>query len=210
VSFLDCCPAPRCRADPPSSESRPSSRAGRFAGAATVVTARAPLPCSCVVPWFDVCRRAPICRWHPHAEHATVEPRPYLSLARSRGSTNPRRAHSPAYHPPVSVPCRAHVVGVVPSPRLCRRRFACTHHHRAEALFFLVEPVHAHSRAREAVRRHLCLTSAAGPFLVVPLSLFPCLVYAISFVSPPWPRRRCSARTRTQATEGPSPCFTYL
>jgi hypothetical protein len=52
VPFLDRCPAPRRRADPPSSESWPSSRAGRFAGAATVVAARAPLPCSGVVPLF--------------------------------------------------------------------------------------------------------------------------------------------------------------
>jgi hypothetical protein len=37
-------------ADPSSLESQPSSRAGRFAGAAAVVTARARLPCSCVVP----------------------------------------------------------------------------------------------------------------------------------------------------------------
>jgi hypothetical protein len=125
-------------------------------------------------------------------------------------STDPRHAHVPAGHLPVSVPCRAHVVGVVPSPWLCRRRFARTHHHRAEALFFLVEPVHAHSRAREVVRRRMCLTNTAGPFLTVPLYLFPCLVHAVSSVSPPWPRRRCSACTRTHTTEVPSPCFTYL
>jgi hypothetical protein len=88
VPFFDRCPAPRHCADPSSLESRPSSRAGRFAGAAVVMAARAPLPCSCVVPLFDVCRRAPVCRQHPHAEHATVEPRPCLSLARSRVSTN--------------------------------------------------------------------------------------------------------------------------
>jgi hypothetical protein len=81
---------------------------------------------------------------------------------------------------------------------------------RTCALLFLVEPVHEHSRAREVVRRCTCLTNAAGPFSAVPLSSFPCLVHAISSVSPPWPRRRCSACTRTQATEGPSPCFTYL
>jgi hypothetical protein len=52
VPFLDRCPAPRRRADPPSSESRPSSRAGRFAGAATVVAVRAALPCDCAVPLF--------------------------------------------------------------------------------------------------------------------------------------------------------------
>jgi hypothetical protein len=52
VLILDCCPAPRRRADPPSPESRPSSRAGRFAGVAAVVAARAPLPCDRVVPLF--------------------------------------------------------------------------------------------------------------------------------------------------------------
>jgi hypothetical protein len=140
VLFLDRCPAPRRRADPPSLESQPSSRASRFAGAADVVAARAPLPCSGVVPCFDESRRASVCRRHPHAERATVEPRPCLSLAMSRVSTNP---------------CRALVVGVVPSPWLCRRHFAHTHHHRAEALFFLAEPVHAHSRTREVVRRRM-------------------------------------------------------
>jgi hypothetical protein len=48
----DHCPAPRRRADPPSLERRPSSRAGRFAGAIAIVVARAPLPCNCVVPLF--------------------------------------------------------------------------------------------------------------------------------------------------------------
>jgi hypothetical protein len=46
----DHCPASRRHADPPSLESRSSSRAGRFAGAAAVVAARAPLPCNRVVP----------------------------------------------------------------------------------------------------------------------------------------------------------------
>jgi hypothetical protein len=40
------------RADPPSSKSRPSSRAGRFAGAAAVIAVRAPLPCDRAVPLF--------------------------------------------------------------------------------------------------------------------------------------------------------------
>jgi hypothetical protein len=88
VPYFDRCPAPRHRADPSSLDSQPSSQAGRFAGAAAVIAARAPLPCSCVVPLFDVCRRAPVCHRHPHAEHATVELRPYLSLARSCVSTN--------------------------------------------------------------------------------------------------------------------------
>jgi hypothetical protein len=35
-------------------------------------------------------------------------------------------------------------------------------------------------------------------------------VHAINFVSLPWPRRRCSAHTRTHTTEVSSPCFTYL
>jgi hypothetical protein len=52
VPFLDRCPAPRRRVDPPSPESRPSSRAGRFAGVAAVIAARAPLPCNRVVPLF--------------------------------------------------------------------------------------------------------------------------------------------------------------
>jgi hypothetical protein len=85
-------------------------------------------------------RRVPARRRHPHTEHATVERRPCLSLAWSRVSTNP---------------CLAHVVGVVPSPWLCRRPFTRTHQHRIEALFFLVELVHAHSRTREVVRRRM-------------------------------------------------------
>jgi hypothetical protein len=183
------------------------------------------------------------------------------------------RVHFPACRRPVYVPCRAHVVGVVPSPRLCRRPFT---QHRVEALFFLAEPVYTHSRTREVVRRHMSPSNAAGPSLAVALfmslvvhmlsalchrhgcaadllpnigsrpcsswpnlctrthaharsfagicpqatppgrsssfslSLFPCLVQAINFVSLPWPSRRRSARTHTHATEGPSPCFTYL
>jgi hypothetical protein len=49
--------------------------------------------------------------------------------------------------------CRVHIVGIMPSPRLCRRRVARTHHHRAEVLSFLAKPVHAHSHTREVVRR---------------------------------------------------------
>jgi hypothetical protein len=189
------CPAPRRRADPPSLESRPSSRVGRFAGAAAVIAARAPLPCSCVVPLFGVCRRAPVCRWHPQAEHATVEPRPCLSLAWSRVSTNP---------------CRAHVVGVVPSPRLCRRHFTRTHQHRVEALFFLVEPcmrTHTHARSFTGVCPQPTPPGRSSPFS---LSLFPCLVHAINFVSLPWPSRRRSARTRTPQPRDRAPCFTCL
>jgi hypothetical protein len=47
VLILDCCPAPRRRADPPSPESRPSSRASRFAGAAAYRNVRAPCFASC-------------------------------------------------------------------------------------------------------------------------------------------------------------------
>jgi hypothetical protein len=68
-------------------------------------------------------------------------------------STDLCRVHFPACRHPVYVPCRAHVVGVVPSPRLCHRPFTRTHQHRVEALSFLAEPVHAHSRTREVVRR---------------------------------------------------------
>jgi hypothetical protein len=74
------------------------------------------------------------------------------------------RVHFPACRRPVYVPCRAHVVGVVPSPRLCRRPFT---QHRVEALFFLAEPVYAHSHTREVVRRHMSPSNAAGPFLVL-------------------------------------------
>jgi hypothetical protein len=49
VPFLDRCPAPRRRADPP----WPSSRAGRFAGAAAIVAAHAPLPCDRAVPLYQ-------------------------------------------------------------------------------------------------------------------------------------------------------------
>jgi hypothetical protein len=92
-----------------------------------------------------------------------------------------------------------------PLPSACRRRCAVTmaappmtclqHHHQAKTLLLLAKPVHAHSRAREVVRRRMSPTNAAGPFLVVPPFFVPCLVYAIGFVSPLWPRRRCSART---------------
>jgi hypothetical protein len=120
-------------------------------------------------------------------------------------STDLCRVHFPACRHPVYVPCRAHVVGVVPSPRLCHRPFTRTHQHRVEALSFLAEPVHARSCTLEVVRRRMSPTNAAGPFLAVSLSLFPCLVRAINFVSLPWPSRRRSARTHTHATEGSSP-----
>jgi hypothetical protein len=77
------------------------------------------------------------------------------------------RVHFPARRRPVYVPGCAHVVGVVPSPRRCRRPFTRTHQHWVEALSFQAEPVHAHSRTREVVRRHMSPSSAAGPFLVV-------------------------------------------
>jgi hypothetical protein len=82
-------------------------------------------------------------------------------------STDLCRVHFPACRHPVYVPCRAHVVGVVPSPRLCRRPFTRTHQHRVEALSFLAEPMHAHSRTGEVVRRRMSPTNAAGPFLVI-------------------------------------------
>jgi hypothetical protein len=135
-------------------------------------------------------RRVPARRRHPHTEHATIERRPCLYLAWSHVSTNP---------------CRADVVGVVPSPRLCRRPFTRTHKHRIEALFFLAEPVHGHSRTREVVRRRMSPTNTAGLFLTVFRFSVPLPVHAINFVSLPWPSRRRSTRTHTHATEGPSP-----
>jgi hypothetical protein len=182
----DCCPASRRRADPPSLESRSSSRAGHL---------QVPLPTAtrALLAWHRVdlvptsARRVPARCRHPHTEHATVERRPFLSLAWSRVSTNP---------------CCAHVVGVVPSPRLCRRPFTRTHQHRVEALSFLAEPVHAHSRTRDVVRRRMSPTNAAGPFL------------AVFLFSVPLPSARhpfCVAAMAapsafgTHTTEGPSP-----
>jgi hypothetical protein len=165
--FDDRCPAPRRRAEPPSLESRPSSRAGRLQ--VPLPTATRTLPCLAMVSYLCSDERTPSparCR-HPHAEHTTVEQRPCLSWARSRVSTDLCRVHFPACCHPVYVPCRAHVVGVVPSPQLCRRPFTRTHQHRIEALFFLAEPVHAHSRTREVVRWRMSPTNAAGPFLAV-------------------------------------------
>jgi hypothetical protein len=52
VTFLDRCPAPRRCANPQSLESRPSSQAGRFAGAAAIVAERAPLPCDRAIPLY--------------------------------------------------------------------------------------------------------------------------------------------------------------
>jgi hypothetical protein len=209
VCYLLSRTAPRRRADPPSLESRSSSRAGRLQVPLPTAT-RALLALRRVDLVPTSARRVPARRRHPHTEHTTVERRPCLSWARSRVSTDLCRVHFPTRRRPVYVPCCAHVVGVVPSPRLCHRPFTHTHQHRVEALFSLAEPMHAHSRTREVVRQRMSPTNAAGPFLAVLISLFPCLVHAIHFVSLPWPRRRRLARTRTHATEGPSPCFTYL
>jgi hypothetical protein len=82
-------------------------------------------------------------------------------------STDLCRVHFPACRHPAYVPGCAHVVGVVPSPRLCRRPLTRTNQHRVEALSFLAKPVHAHSRTREVVRRRMSPTNAAGPFLAV-------------------------------------------
>jgi hypothetical protein len=163
----DRCPASRRRADPPSLESRPSSRAGRFAGAAAVVAARAPLLCNCVVP---LSRRA-------HAEFR-------LAVGTHTLSTPPS-SEGPAFlgqelceHRPSSC-----ALPRSPSPCLCPWLCTCcwrcaiatavpptftsTSQHRVEALSFLAEPVHARSRTREVVRRRMSPTNAAGPFLAV-------------------------------------------
>jgi hypothetical protein len=155
-------------------------------------------------------RRVPARRRYPHAEHTTVEQRPCLCWARSRVSTDLCRVHFPACRHPVYVPCRAHVVGVVPSPQLCHRPFTRTHQHRVEALSFLLNlctRTHAHVRLFTGVCPQPTPPGRSSPFS---LSLFPCPVHAINFVSLPWPCRRRSAHTRTHATEGPSPCCTYL
>jgi hypothetical protein len=151
-------------------------------------------------------RRVPAHRRHPHAEHTTVEQRPCLSWARSRVSTDPRRVHFPACRHPVSVPlscayCRHCAIATAvpptfyphtPTPgrgpvlpgRTCARALT---HTRGRSQAYVPQPTPpGHS----------------SPFS---LSLFPCLVHAINFVSLPLPSRRRSARTRTHATEGPSP-----
>jgi hypothetical protein len=120
--FVDRCPAPRRRADPPSLENRSSSRAGRL---------QVPLPSTprallCLASFLgSTCaRRVPVCRRHPQAEHATVEPRPCLCLAGSRVSTNPRRAHFLACRHPVYVPlscacCRHCAIATAVPPKFC-------------------------------------------------------------------------------------------
>jgi hypothetical protein len=61
---------------------------------------------------------------------------------------------------------------------------------------------HAHARSFAGVGPQPTPPGRSSSFS---LSLFPCLVHAIIFVSLPWSCRRRSARTRTHATEGPSP-----
>jgi hypothetical protein len=85
VSFLDRCSAPRHRADPPSLESRPSSRAGLFAGAAAIVATRslALQWCRSFVP--TSARRVPARHRHPHRCAAFV----WHALARTPEGLNP-------------------------------------------------------------------------------------------------------------------------
>jgi hypothetical protein len=61
---------------------------------------------------------------------------------------------------------------------------------------------HAHARSFAGVCPQPTPPGCSSSFS---LSLFPCLVHAIIFVSLPWPCHQRSARTRTHATEGPSP-----
>jgi hypothetical protein len=205
--FVDRCPAPRRRADPPSLENRSSSRAGRL---------QVPLPSTlrallCLASFLgSTCaRRVPVCRRHPQAEHATVEPRPCLCLAGSRVSTNPRRAHFPACRHPVYVPlscacCRHCAIATAVPPKFCP--------HTPPPGRGPIPPGRTCARALTHTRgrspAYVPQPTPSGRSSPFSLSLFPCLVHAINFVSLPWPCRRRSARTRTHATEGPSPCFT--
>jgi hypothetical protein len=125
-------------------------------------------------------------------------------------STDFCRVHFPARRRPVYVPGCAHVVGVVPSPRLCRRPFTRTHQHRVEALSFQAEPVHAHSRTREVVRRRMSPTNAAGPFLAVFLFSVPLPSarrrFRVAAIAEP-----SAIGTHTYAcNRGAEPRFTYL
>jgi hypothetical protein len=127
-------------------------------------------------------------------------------------STDLCRVHFPACRHPVSVPFVVCILSALCHRHGCAADLTRTHQHRVEALSFLAEPVHAHSRTREVDRRRMSPSNAAGPFLVVfPFSvLVPCLVHAINFVLLPWSCLWRLSRTHTHATEGPSPRFTYL
>jgi hypothetical protein len=113
--------------------------------------------CSLALQWCRTfvptsARRVSARRRHPHTEHATVERRPCLSLAWGRVSTNP---------------CRAHVVGVVPSPRLCRRPFTHTTNIGSRPCPSWPNQctrTHTHARSFTGVGPP---TNAAGPFFAV-------------------------------------------
>jgi hypothetical protein len=125
-------------------------------------------------------------------------------------STDRCRVHFPACRHPAYVPGCAHVVGVVPSPRLCRQPFTRTNQHRVEALFFVAEPMHAHSRTGEVVRRRMSPTDAAGLFLAI--FLFPVPLpsarrqFRVAAMAEP-----SAIGTHTNAcNRGAEPRFTYL
>jgi hypothetical protein len=109
VPFLDRCPAPRRCIDPPSLESRPSSRAGRFAGAAAVIAARTPLPCDCAVPLYQ--RVSP---------SSGLPPAPTRCAHHRRAKALPFFGQESCEHKPLSCACcrRCAIATAVP-PMFC-------------------------------------------------------------------------------------------
>jgi hypothetical protein len=205
-----CCPASRRRADPPSLESRPSSRAGRL---------QVPLPTTtrALLAWHRVdlvptsAHRVPARRRHPHTEHATVERRPCL-LGQESCEHRPSSCALPRLPSPCLCPFVVCLLSALYHRHGCAADVMPAHTttgpRSCSSWPNLCTRTHAHARSFVGVCPP---TNAVGPSLAVfPLSLFPCLVHTINFVSLPRPSRRRSARTHTHATEGPSPCFTYL
>jgi hypothetical protein len=68
------------RVDPPSPDSRPSSRVGRFAGAAAFLNVRAPLLFVVSILCFGVRHRAPFVADAHMAVHTTAKPNPRFFL----------------------------------------------------------------------------------------------------------------------------------
>jgi hypothetical protein len=121
-------------------------------------------------------------------------------------STDPRRVHSPACRHPVSAPlscayCRLCAIATAVPPTCCP--------HTPPPGRGPVLPGRTCARALTHMRgrspAYVPQPTPPGCSSPFSLSLFPCLVHAINFVSLPWPSCRRSARTHTHATEGPSP-----
>jgi hypothetical protein len=134
-------PASRRRADPPSLESRPSSRASRFAGAAAV-RARAP-----PLAILSLSRR--------HGTHPRFSPKSCLFWARALGHTHPRRARTlmPSSRP--SPP------GALLAPRFVAGAHRPVHTTAGPNLYLPDQiTTHKHTGTRGAKPCPICLTCA--------------------------------------------------